>query len=274
MLVDDLKKSAEEWKRTERMPVVFIGHGNPMNALYDNTFTRALAAAGLELAGARPRAILVVSAHWLSSGTMVNVTPSPETIYDFYGFPPELYAVSYPAPGAPDLSRETARLLAGYGVKEDPLRGLDHGAWTVLRHMFPDAAVPTYQLSIDVRRPPEYHFELGRHLRALRERGVLILGSGNLVHNLRMIDFRDDAPPFDWAEEFDDVVRKKLVDRDDSALIAYRSLGSASALAIPTNDHYLPMLYTLGAAFPEDGLRFLHEEIQNGSISMRSFRLG
>ncbi len=274
MDVRDLKKLAEGFRRTGRMPVLFVGHGNPMNALYVNAFTHSLAAVGTALREIKPHAVLVVSAHWLSRGTHVSVTSQPATIHDFGGFPDELYGVEYPAPGAPNEAREAQQLLARFAAGEDARRGLDHGAWTVLRHMFPAADVPTFQVSIDVHRPPEYHFELARELHPLRERGVLIIGSGNIVHNLGLVDFADDAKPYDWAIEFDELLKRKLEEGNYSGLIDYRSLGSGAALAVPTNDHYLPMLYTLGAARAGEELRFFHEEIQNASISMRCFQIG
>ncbi len=274
MNLRDLKSLAGGYRRTGKMPVLFVGHGNPMNALYDNAFTRSLGAVGKAMGELKPHAVLVVSAHWLSRGTHVSVTSRPGTIHDFGGFPEELYNIEYPAPGAPGEAHEAIDLLASYRAAEDDRRGLDHGAWTVLLHMFPAAGVPTFQVSIDVHRPPEYHVALARELQPLRERGVLIIGSGNIVHNLGLVDFSDDAKPYDWAIEFDELLKQRLQEKNFSSLIDYRTLGSGAALAVPTNDHYLPMLYALGAGSPGEELRFFHEEIQNASISMRSFQIG
>ncbi len=274
MDLHDLKSVVEGYRRTGRMPALFVGHGNPMNALYDNAFTRSLASVGKAIGELEPRAVLVISAHWLSRGTQVSVTPHPGTIHDFGGFPDELYGIQYPAPGAPAEAREARRLLAHYAAEEDARRGLDHGAWTILRHMFPAAALPTFQVSIDYLRPPEHHYALARELQLLREKGVLIIGSGNIVHNLQLVDFADEAKPYDWAIEFDELLKSRLQARDYSGLVDYPSLGSGARLAVPTNDHYLPMLYTLGVSASGEELTFFHEEIQNASISMRCFQLG
>ena len=271
--MNDLKNIASTASRTPRLPVLFIGHGSPMNAVADNAFTRSLAELGRSFAG-RPNAVLVVSAHWLTRGTRVAVTSAPETIYDFYGFPPELYQLRYPAPGAPKEARAAKGMVHMTEVAEDAEWGLDHGAWSVLRHMFPEAKVPVFQLSIDIKQPPPYHLALGEELKDLRERGVLILGSGNIVHNLYEIDFDEHAKPYAWAEEFDDIVKLKLESRDVRPLVEYQTLGASAARAVPTNDHYLPMLYALGASDPSEQLRFTYEEIQNASVSMRCFQVG
>ncbi len=273
MNLHEIEKISGSHKATARMPVLFIGHGNPMNVLSDSPFTRSLAAAGRSLLE-RPAAVLVVSAHWLTRDTRVTVTTRPGTIHDFSGFPGELYTVDYPAPGAPEAAREASRLVRSVAVIEDTEWGLDHGAWTVLKHMFPDADIPVFQMSIAVTRPPEFHYALAGELKAMREKGVLIIGSGNLVHNLYRADFSDDARPFDWAIEFDELVKSKLLSGAFADLIRYDALGSAARLAIPTNDHYLPMLYALGLADKGEEVKFTYEEIQNASISMRCFRIG
>jgi len=257
-----------------RMPVLFIGHGSPMNAVYDNSFTRSLSSLGSSLRSLNPLAVLVVSAHWLTNGTRVSVNEKPKTIHDFGGFPEELYTIEYPAPGADELARETVGLIRSVKVAEDSTWGLDHGAWTVLRHMFPGADIPVYQVSIDYHKPAEHHFAIGEDLKPLRERGVLIIGSGNIVHNLYTVDYDEHAQPFPWAIEFDEIVKSALLRRDFETLVDYPGLGNTAMMAIPTNDHYLPMLYSLGAADREEALSFTHEEIQNGSISMRCFRIG
>ncbi|MEC5146157.1 4,5-DOPA dioxygenase extradiol [Chitinophaga sp. 212800010-3] len=270
MDLHDLKNITADFKSTHRMPVMFIGHGNPMNGISDNAFTHALSKMGKDV-GNQPTAILVISAHWLTKGTHVLTAPKPSTIHDFGGFPEALYAVQYPAPGAPELARETKQLITSADVVEDDQWGLDHGSWTVLRHMYPKADVPVFQLSIDFYKSPEYHFKLAAELKALRDKGVLIMGSGNIVHNLRQVSFSDNAQPFDWALSFDHTVKEKLEQRAFNDLVNYHTLGREAQLSIPTNDHYLPMLYTLGLIDKEEDIRFTYEEIQNGSISMRCF---
>jgi 4,5-DOPA dioxygenase extradiol len=241
-----------------------------MNAIADNDFTRTLAKLGAELP--RPRAVLCVSAHWLTDGPTSTGMKRPKTIHDFGGFPAELYDVRYPAPGEPSLAERVAALTGG-GV-DDGEWGLDHGSWSVLRHIYPQADVPVVQLSLDVRTPARRHFELGRLLAPLRDEGVLLVGSGNLVHNLRRISFQDDAPAADWAVEFDAWIKARLEERDVDALMGDLSGAPSGALAVPTREHYDPALYVLGAASERDALKFEFEGVQNGSISMRSFSLG
>ena len=256
-----------------KMPVLFIGHGNPMNAVYNNAFTQTLASEGDALKKLNPAAVLVVSAHWLSNGTRVSVSPNPPTIHDFSGFPEELFHVQYPAPGAPNLAVYTKSIITFTPVEEDNKWGLDHGAWSILKHMFPLANIPVFQLSIDYKKPPRWHFDLANDLKTLRDKNVLIIGSGNIVHNLYMVDFSDTAKPFPWAIEFDELVKTRLTDKNYDALINYKDIGN-SYLAVPSNDHYLPMMYILGLADPEEELKFIYEEIQNATISMRSFKIG
>lgn len=273
MQLQELGNITREFKSTATMPAMFIGHGNPMNALADNAFTRRLATMGQSLKE-QPKAILVVSAHWLTRGTHVLISAKPETIHDFGGFPQALHDIQYPAPGAPALARETAGLITTAKVVEDDQWGLDHGTWTVLKHMYPEAAIPVYQISIDYFKPPEYHFKLAQELKALRKKGVLIMGSGNIVHNLRNISFSDTAKPFDWAVEFDAIVKEKIEQRNFDDLLHYDRLGKAAMMSVPTNDHYLPLIYSLGLADKNEGINFTYEEIQNGSISMRSLQIG
>lgn len=253
-----------------RMPALFIGHGNPMNAIEDNVYSRSWQELGRSLP--RPSAILCISAHWLTMGqTKVAVTPRPETIHDFGGFPKALFDQQYPAPGAPDIARQTIELVQQTHVQEDDEWGLDHGAWSVLIRMFPGAEIPVFQLSIDYRQPAQYHYELARELKSLREKGVLIIGSGNLVHNLRTLNF--DNQPYDWALEFDRKMAAWLKDGDDAQAIAYHQLGKTAELAHPTVDHLLPLFYTLGVADKKDERHFFNEQIDLGSISMRSMTL-
>lgn len=261
-----------------RQPILFLGHGSPMNAITDNAFTRRLAELGRELP--RPRAILCVSAHWMTEGTWVTGMARPRTIHDFGGFPRELFEVQYPAPGDPEVAAwvgaEVARTAApapAVGVDAEEW-GLDHGTWSVLRHVFPRADVPVLQLSLDMTKAADYHFDLGARLRALRERGVLIVASGNLVHNLRRIEWDPAAPAYDWALEFDAWAKARLEAGDYRALVTDYLATSAGRLAVPTPDHYFPALYILGAADARDRLAFEWEEMQNASISMRAFSLG
>ncbi|MCW3464370.1 4,5-DOPA dioxygenase extradiol [Chitinophaga nivalis] len=271
MQLSDLRNITGDYAQTGSMPAMFIGHGNPMNGISDNAFTRALGQMGASLPHL-PNAILVISAHWLTKGTHVLVASHPPTIHDFGGFPEALYAVQYPAPGAPELARETKQLITSTQVQEDDRWGLDHGAWTILKHMYPQANIPVFQLSIDYHQPPEYHYKLAAELKVLRNKGVLIIGSGNIVHNLRQISFSDNAAPYDWALSFDATVKQKLEQKAFTDLVNYHTLGRDAQLSIPTNDHYLPMLYTLGLVNKAEEIQFTYEEIQNGSISMRCFQ--
>lgn len=252
------------------MPLLFIGHGSPMNAIEKNEFTGAWENIARELPS--PKAILCVSAHWYIDNLAVGASSDPKIIYDFYGFPDELYKVKYPVQGSPEFAEKTARLLSGENSRLDYEFGLDHGTWSVLCRMFPDANIPTYQLSINGNMPPEYHFELGNKIRELRSNGVLIIGSGNIVHNLRMMKFEEDA--YDWAAEFDYRAMKLIEARRFEDLIYYNHLGKDASLSIPTPDHYYPLLYILGAASKEEEIKFFAEGITLGSISMRSLLIG
>ena len=259
--------------KTTRQPVLFLGHGSPMNAIEDNVFTRTLSALGARLP--RPEAVLCVSAHWQTRGSLVTGMAAPRTIHDFGGFPEALYKVRYPAPGSPALAALVRETVGPATVSIDESEwGLDHGSWSVLRHLYPKADVPVVQLSVDAGAPARRHFELGEKLRPLREKGILILGSGNIVHNLRRIAFEEDAAPESWAVEFDAWVKGRLEKRDFDALLGDLAAAPSGALAVPTPDHYDPLLYILGASDAGDKLRFEYEGIQNGSISMRSVSFG
>jgi 4,5-DOPA dioxygenase extradiol len=253
----------------EKMPAIFVGHGSPMNAIEDSEFSRAWEGLGKSLP--RPRAILCVSAHWETAGTKVTAMESPRTIHDFGGFPPELYAQQYPAPGSPELARLVQELVPE-PVGLDLSWGLDHGAWSVLRRMFPGAEVPVVQMSLDRTAPPAQHYQLGRALKSLRNRGVLIVGSGNIVHNLGRICWEDRS--YDWATEFDETIRRLIVAGDYQSIVDYDSLGRSASLSIPTNEHFLPLLYVLGLKEDADGVRFFAEGVTLCSISMRSLVVG
>jgi 4,5-DOPA dioxygenase extradiol len=267
-------KAMQANANSSRQPVVFIGHGSPMNALADNPFTQSLHRFGASFAE-KPAAILMVSAHWLTRGSFVYTGAHPPTIHDFGGFPDELFAVEYPAPGAPEIAKSVSLLAPE--IKTDESWGLDHGAWTILKHIFPKADVPVFQMSIDFYQPMSYHFELAAKLKSLRDKGVLIMGSGNIVHNIGMsIDhfMKNNPAPYDWAIEFDAWVKGKLQSGDYKSLINYENAGSSARLAVPSTDHYIPMLYTLGLTDADELMTQLYEEVSYGGMSMRCFKVG
>jgi len=250
------------------MPALFAGHGNPMLTLGDNHYTRGWSALGAALP--QPRAVLAISAHWYVPGTRVTAMAHPRTIHDFGGFPEELYRITYPAPGEPQLARQVAGLLAPAEVALDEEWGLDHGTWSVLRHLFPKAELPVLQLSIDRRLSPREHYELGRRLAALRQEGVMIFGSGNLVHNLAGYDWRSPAAAAPaWAEAFDEQVVRRLERGEDEALIDYHALTGGAFRAVPTPEHYLPLLYLCALRQPEEKVTFPITGFDGGSMSMR-----
>ena len=252
------------------MPALFIGHGNPMNAIEDTEFSRAWAEVARSLP--KPRAVLCVSAHWETTGTRVTAMEQPQTIHDFGGFPPALSAKQYPAPGSPDVARMAQGMVRRVPVELDMNWGLDHGAWAVLCRMFPQADVPVIQLSLDKRKTPAFHYELGRELSGLRKKGVLILGSGNIVHNLREIAWEDTA--YDWALEFDAQMKGVILSGDHKAIMDYAKLGRSARLAVPTLEHFLPLLYVLGVQDETDSVGFFADKVTLGSMSMRSVRIG
>ena len=257
----------------KRMPAIFFGHGNPMNALAHNAWTEGWAAIGKDIP--RPQAVLVVSAHWYLPATLVTAMPTPRTIHDFGGFPRKLFEVSYPAPGNPGLADRVQALLAPLSVSLDKRWGLDHGTWSVLVHVFPEADVPVIQLSIDETQPAEFHYELAKGLTGLRDEGVLIAGSGNLVHNLHAYSWgRRQIKPFDWAVRFETRARELLLAAYHEPLIAYDTLGRDAALAIPTPDHYLPLLYVLAQQREGDKVSFPVEGFDGGSVSMLTVQIG
>lgn len=268
MTLKELKNISAELPKTPRLPVLFFGHGSPQNALENNSFTRDWEAMGKKIP--RPHAVLCISAHWYTDNTFVHVSPAPQTIHDFYGFPPELYSLHYPCPGSPSGASIVEQTVHSTKVQLDTDWGLDHGAWVVLRRLFPQADVPVFQLSIDATKPPQFHYDLGRELMSLRERGILIVGSGNIVHNLGLITFDEAAPPYDWATEFDELSKKLIQAGDHQKLIDYKKLGTAAHHSIPTPDHYYPLLYTLGLQAPGETVSFFAEGITYQSISMRS----
>jgi 4,5-DOPA dioxygenase extradiol len=256
--------------KNKMMPVLFIGHGSPMNALEDNEFARGWVNEAKSIP--RPKAILCISAHWETQGTQVTAMSKPRTIHDFGGFPRELYEKQYPAPGSPKIANRVIEIIGNEKVVADKDWGLDHGTWSVLCRMYPEADVPVLQLSLDRSTTPAHHFELGQKIQILRKEGILILGSGNVVHNLSMIVWEDTA--FEWAVEFDSKIKKYVIEDDLTPLIQYEKQGRSAALSINSAEHYLPLLYALGAKEKGEAIHFFNEKIWGGSLSMRCIRFG
>lgn len=259
----------------EKMPVLFIGHGSPMNAIEDNAFSKRWQQMGKEIP--TPKAVVVVSAHWLTKGTMVTAMPNPKTIHDFGGFPQALFDVQYPAPGSPELATEIQKLITNPAVELDHDWGLDHGTWSVVKHMYPDANIPVLQLSIDYYKPAAYHYELAKQLLSLRKKGVLIIGSGNMVHNLRMVAWdklNELEYGFDWALEMNDIFKNKISNGFHKELIQYEKLHKAATLAIPTPDHYYSLLYILALQTDNDKVEFFNDKAVGGSLTMTSVKIG
>lgn len=271
-------ESLHTWQsglRTEatRMPVFFIGHGSPMNAIEDNMFSSQWRQIGKEIP--HPRAVLVISAHWLTRGSFVTAMETPQTIHDFRGFPKALFDVQYPAPGDPIVARESAALITSTEVGLDHEWGLDHGTWSIVRHMYPDADIPVLQFSIDYAQPPYYHYKLATELRLLRDKGVLIIGSGNMVHNLGMVAWDKLSEPnygYDWALDLNERFKKAITERDHASLIQYERFGSAASLAIPTPDHYYPLLYAAALSDKRDTPQFFNDNAVGGSLTMTSVK--
>ncbi len=257
----------------EPMPAIFFGHGNPMNAISRNAYTEGWACIGKSIP--RPSAVLAVSAHWYIPDCAVTANPMPRTIHDFGGFPRELYQVKYPAPGSPELARSIRDLLVPVSVELDESWGLDHGTWAVLTHVFPSADIPIVQLSINERQPALFHYEMGKRLAPLREEGVLVIGSGNIVHNLHAYAWgKREVQPFDWAVRFEEHARELLLKGEDTLLVAYERLGHDAMLSIPTPDHYLPLLYLLGLRNKKEKIRFPVQGVDGGSVSMLAVQIG
>jgi 4,5-DOPA dioxygenase extradiol len=259
-------------KRDVRMPVLFVGHGSPMNAVVDNAFSRTWTEVGATVG--RPDAILCVSAHWETDGVMVTAMERPRTIHDFYGFPDVLNSKLYPAPGSPELARRARESVTKTVVALDQSWGLDHGTWSVLARMFPRADIPVIQLSLDRRQSPAWHYELARELRPLRERGVLIMGSGNIVHNLRRLNRQMPDSGFDWAVEFDTRIAQFIEKGDHRGIVDYPALGASARLAVPTNEHFLPLLYALALKDDTEPVTYFNDRLNMGGISMRSLYIG
>lgn len=273
--LDHLYSVSQGFSKTEKMPILFLGHGSPMNAIEENQFVEGFRKVGKSIP--KPNAILCISAHWLTKGTKVTAMDLPPTIHDFGGFPKALFDVQYPAPGSPELAKETQQVLNPIAVELDDSWGLDHGAWSVIKHLYPNADIPVIQMSIDYGQPMSYHFELAQKLQSLREKGILIIGSGNIIHNLRMVDFANmnkDNYGYDWAIEVREKVNNFLLDGNYTPLIQYEKQLKAFQLAIPTPDHYIPLLYILGLQQKNEKLSLFNDKLVAGSLSMTSVKIG
>jgi 4,5-DOPA dioxygenase extradiol len=274
MKLNELKKMTQQFDSTERMPVLFLGHGSPMNAIEENEFVQGWREIGKTLP--KPNAVLCVSAHWETKGTCVTAMDNPKTIHDFGGFPKELYEVQYPAPGSPELAKETKSIIKKTEIGLDDKWGLDHGTWSIIKHLYPDANVPVIQLSLDYQQSPQYHYELAKELAPLRNKGVLIIGSGNMVHNLRMVDWRrlnESDYGFDWAIEANEKMKKFILSGDYKPLIEYKSQGKEFNLAIPTPEHYLPLLYALALKQENEMISLFNDKAVGGSLTMTSVKI-
>ncbi len=275
MKINQLKNIVEGLPNSEKMPVLFLGHGSPMNAIEENEFVLGFKSVAQTLP--QPQAILCISAHWFTKGTKVTAMEMPKTIHDFGGFPKALFDIQYPAKGSPELAKLTQQILQPTTVHLDHEWGLDHGAWSVIKHLYPEANIPVIQLSIDYTQSAQYHFDLAKQLQDLRNKGVLIIGSGNIVHNLRLVDFANfhkDNYGFDWAIEAREFVNNKLINGDYTSLINYTNQSKALQLAIPSPDHYLPLIYNLALQDKKDNLSLFNDKLLAGSLSMTSVKLG
>lgn len=272
--LNNLNHLSEQFSNTEKMPVLFLGHGSPMNAIEENEFVKGFRKISESLP--IPNAILCVSAHWFTKGTKVTAMEMPKTIHDFAGFPKDLFEVQYPAKGSPELALETKRLIEPIAVELDEKWGLDHGAWSVIKHLYPKANIPVIQLSIDYTQSAQYHYDLAKKLNYLRKKGVLIIGSGNIIHNLRLVDFQNldkDNYGYDWAVEAHEKINQLLLKGDYQSLIDYHLQGKAVQLAVPTPDHYLPLIYALGLQEKGEELSLFNDKLLGGSLSMTSLKI-
>lgn len=274
MKLNALNKITESLENTPKMPVLFLGHGSPMNAITENEFVQGFRKVSSEIE--KPKAIVVVSAHWETQGTRVTAMEQPSTIHDFGGFPRELYEVQYPAPGMPHLAQEVKDMVQTTPVHLDDKWGLDHGAWSVIRHMYTEADVPVIQLSLDYRKTPQEHYELAQELNKLREKGILIVGSGNNVHNLRMVHWGklNENFGFDWANEANEKMKELILNGNHQDLINYSKMGRAFQLSIPTPEHFLPLLYALALQDKKDEISIFNDEPVGGSLAMTSVKIG
>ena len=274
MKLNELTKMTQRFNSTDKMPVLFLGHGSPMNAIEENEFVQGWREIGKTLP--KPNAGLVVSAHWETKVTFVTAMEKPKTIHDFGGFPKELYEVQYPAPGSPELAKETKNIISKTEVGLDVSWGFDHGAWSVVKHLYPNADVPVIELSLDYSQSPQYHYELAKELGSLRKKGVLIIGSGNMVHNLRMVDWRrlnETDYGYDWATKASEKMKKFILSDNHKQLINYQSQGKEFSLAIPTPEHYLPLLYALALKEENENVSLFNDKAVGGSLTMTSVKI-
>lgn len=274
MKLQALNTITEPLGNTPKMPVLFLGHGSPMNAIEENEFVNGFRNIAKNIA--KPNAILCISAHWETKGTFVTAMQHPRTIHDFGGFPKALFDVQYPAPGHPELAKQTQSLVTKTNVGLDDKWGLDHGAWSVIKHLYPNADIPVIQMSIDYSQTPQYHYELAQQLNKLREKGVLIIGSGNMVHNLGKVEWSklNETFGYDWAIEANDAIKKFILNNQHQPLINFRSQGKAFDLAIPTPEHYLPLIYALALKEEKDAVHFFNDKPIAGSLTMTSLQIG
>lgn len=274
MKLQALNTMTEPLGNTPKMPVLFLGHGSPMNAIKENEFVNGFRNIAKNIT--KPNAIVCISAHWETKGTFVTAMQHPRTIHDFGGFPKALFDVQYPAPGHPDLAKQTQAIVTKTNVGLDDKWGLDHGAWSVIKHLYPNADIPVIQMSIDYSQTPQYHYELAQQLNKLREKGVLIIGSGNMVHNLGKVEWSklDETFAYDWAIEANDTMKKFILNNQHQPLINFRSQGKAFDLAIPTPEHYLPLLYALALKEEKDAVHFFNDKPVAGSLTMTSIQIG
>ncbi len=274
MNLKSLNKIVNHQSNTPKMPVLFLGHGSPMNAIEENEFVQGFRRIEKEIQ--KPTAILIISAHWETRGTFVTAMDQPRTIHDFGGFPQELFNVQYPAPGSPELARITQTLITSTPVQLDDKWGLDHGAWSVIKHLYPNADVPIIQMSLDYQQGPQYHYDLAKEIKSLREKGVLIVGSGNMVHNLGMVEWRklNETFGYDWAIESSEKMKSFILNNDHNSLIQYHKQGRAFQLAIPSPEHYLPLIYTIALKEEKDSIQFFNDKAVAGSLTMTSVKFG
>ncbi len=273
MKLNELNAMTSSLNSTEKMPVLFLGHGSPMNAIEENEFVQGFRTIARQIR--KPNAILCVSAHWETRGTFVTAMKNPPTIHDFGGFPKQLYEVQYPAPGSPDLAKETKTMIRKTEVGLSDKWGLDHGAWSVIKHLYPQADVPVIQMSLDYKQTPQYHYELAQELRSLREKGVMIVGSGNMVHNLGMVEWRrlNESFGYDWALEASEKMKQLILKGDHKSLINYSQQGRAFQLSIPSSEHYLPLLYALALKEENEAVDFFNDQPVAGAVSMTSLKI-
>ncbi len=274
MTIKTWANNIEKLTETElKMPTLFVGHGSPMNAIEQNDFTQTLQNLGQFLI--KPQTILCISAHWTTKGTFVDMSPNPKMIYDMYGFPKELYQINYPAKGAPEIADEISKTITHTAIQKSKDWGLDHGTWSILKHLYPKADIPTFQLSIDYNQPMQFHYDLAKQLNNFRKKGVLIIGSGNLTHNLRIVDFHDiNAKPRDWALEFDTKIKDFINDQNHKGVIDYKNIGMSAKLAVPEPSHFIPLIYTLALQDSKDEIEYFYDKFHYGTLSMRCLRIG